>query len=114
MTTTEMKTEMFNKFRKELEYSKSLKDSLMKLISTPEYQKVFEDYIFDVKLKQYVNELATTTAEPLVRKVQTQLTSIGYIQQMLKDIIMSGNNAEHQLDTLSEEEFISYLEEGGE
>lgn len=112
-TTNERQIEMFEDYMKELEYIKDIKDSLVKLSKTPEYQKVFNHYVFDVKLKHFVNELATTTAEPLVRKVQAQIASIAHIQHLLKDIIIAGNNAESQM-SVTQEEFISCMRNEGE
>lgn len=99
--------EQLERFRKEQEFTKDLKDTLMRLEQNEDYQKI-KTFLFDTRVKQLMKELATVNADPLVNKIQLEMRAIALIQAQLTQIVIDGSQAEQYL-ALTDEEIYTAL-----
>lgn len=110
MTTSNLA--QLEQFRKELEYTKGVKDSLVKLGKNKDFQKVMK-HITETKLMQVHKDLGKFTTEVQEKSATHTIKGIAVFRALLAEIIESGEYAEHYLALNDKEIALSLgLDEG--
>lgn len=97
--------ERAERFKKEAQFSKDLKDSLVRLNRNKDFKRITA-YLFDTRVKQLSKELGRFLPEKTEENVIATLKGISVIQRILTDIIEEGNGAEYYL-SLTDEQLIA-------